>query len=116
MSGHKEKEGRKDMTRALASPTDELCHGVVLSLRTDGSCDAVVLQDGQEQLHKVRRVRRSDHVQNLHKERKSQEKGFVEVATVNTYRRRDAVSLCRISSFLMQFVYLLWVGWSSCVP
>lgn len=33
--------------------TDELCHRVVLSLRADGSCDAVVLQDGQEELNKV---------------------------------------------------------------
>lgn len=33
--------------------TDELCHRVVFPLGADGSCDAVVLQDGQEELNEV---------------------------------------------------------------
>lgn len=49
--------------------TDELCHRVVLSLRADRSCDAVVLQDGQEKLNKVWGVWRSDHIQHLQTQR-----------------------------------------------
>lgn len=45
--------------------TDELCHWVVFSLCADRSCDAVVLQDGQEELNKVWGVGRSDHIQHL---------------------------------------------------
>lgn len=33
--------------------TDELCHRVVFSLCADRPCDAVVLQDRQEELNKV---------------------------------------------------------------
>lgn len=33
--------------------TDELGHWVVFSLCADRSCDAVILQDGQEELNKV---------------------------------------------------------------
>lgn len=45
--------------------TDELCHWVVFSLCADRSRDAVVLQDGQEELNKVWGVGRSDHIQHL---------------------------------------------------
>lgn len=48
--------------------TDELCNGIVFSFRADGSCNAVILEDGQEELNKVWCVGRSDHIQHLDRE------------------------------------------------
>lgn len=42
------------LTKNVSTPlTNELCNRVVFSLCADCSCDAVVLQDGQEELNKV---------------------------------------------------------------
>ena len=37
----------------------------MLAFRFDGTCDAVILQDGEEKLHEVRGIRRSNDVQHL---------------------------------------------------
>lgn len=56
-------------TTSNVSPfTNELCHRVVLPLCADCSCDAVVLQNGQEELNKVGCVRWCDHIQHLIRE------------------------------------------------
>lgn len=49
----------------IPSRTNELCNRVVFSLCADGSCDAVILQDGQKELNKVWRVGRRNHIQHL---------------------------------------------------
>lgn len=48
--------------------TNELCNRIVFSFCADCSCDAVVLEDGQEELNKVWCVGRSDHIQHLDRE------------------------------------------------
>lgn len=48
-----------------ASLTNKLGDRVVFSLCADCSCNAVVLQDRQEELNKVRCVGRRDHIQHL---------------------------------------------------
>lgn len=48
--------------------TNELCNRIVFSFCADCSCDAVILEDGQEELNKVWCVGRSDHIQHLDRE------------------------------------------------
>lgn len=55
----------KTLSETVSAHTNELCHGVVFSLCANRSCDAVVLQDGEEELNKVRCVGWCDHIQHL---------------------------------------------------
>lgn len=45
--------------------SDKFHHWVMFTFRFNGTSDAVVFQDGEEKLHKVRCVRRSDDIQYL---------------------------------------------------
>lgn len=47
------------------NPTYKFRHGVMFTFCFNGAGDAVIFQDGEEQLHKVRGVRRSDDIQYL---------------------------------------------------
>lgn len=49
----------------LRGLTNELCHRVMLALCFDGACNAVIFQDGEKKLHKVRGVWWGDDIQNL---------------------------------------------------
>ena len=50
---------------AHASLTYELCHGVMFTFGFNGASNAVVFQDGEEKLHKVRGVGGRDDIQYL---------------------------------------------------
>lgn len=57
----------KSRKSTAASLTDELGNRVVFALCAYRPCDAVVLQDREEQLNKVRCVGRRNHIQHLNK-------------------------------------------------
>lgn len=44
------------------NPTYKFRHRVMFSFCFNGASDAVIFQDGEEKLHKIRRVRRSNDI------------------------------------------------------
>lgn len=85
--------------------TDELRHWVVFSLCPDGSRDAVILQDGQEELNKVWGVGRSDHIQHLGTE----PDGFAAPVTHPAASRSSQLLFLGVSLPLWQSI-----GWGRC--